>query len=68
MIPTRAEAVPRKQSRRSVRSADHAAGIVESAPRPQPRDDELYGFSVKDTTKAQCVAMLMERYRELVKG
>ena len=29
---------------------------------------KLYGFSVKDTTEAQCVAMLMERYRTLVEG
>ena len=27
---------------------------------------KLYGFSVKDTTEASCVAALMERYRELV--
>ena len=26
---------------------------------------KLYGFSVKDTTEAQCVAALMEKYREL---
>jgi hypothetical protein len=27
---------------------------------------KLYGFSVKDTTEAGCVAALMERYRRLV--
>ncbi|MDR2971205.1 MAG: methylase, partial [Bacteroidales bacterium] len=27
---------------------------------------KLYGFSVKDTTEAGCVAALMERYRGLV--
>ena len=29
---------------------------------------KLYGFSVKDTSEAQCVAKLMERYRKLVGG
>jgi len=29
---------------------------------------KLYGFSVKDTSEAQCVAALMERYRELING
>lgn len=28
---------------------------------------KLYGFSVKDTTEAECVARLMERYEKLVK-
>jgi len=28
---------------------------------------KLYGFSVKETTEAQCVAMLMERYQQLKK-
>ena len=27
---------------------------------------KLYGFSVKDTTEAQCVATLMERYQEMI--
>jgi len=27
---------------------------------------KLYGFPVKDTTEASCVAALMERYREIV--
>ncbi|MCL1819500.1 MAG: N-6 DNA methylase [Oscillospiraceae bacterium] len=29
---------------------------------------KLYGFSVKDTSEAECVARLMERYRELVES
>ena len=28
---------------------------------------KLYGFSVKDTTEAECVAALMERYQALIK-
>ncbi len=29
---------------------------------------KLYGFSIKDTTEAGCVAALMERYRQLVRS
>ena len=29
---------------------------------------KLYGFSVKETSEAQCVAALMEKYRKLING